>query len=152
MMSAVTYSNPEVGRYIEQHFIPVQFNVAEQPQVIEQLHSPWTPSTIIQDADGTEHRRAYGYLDPARFLGEAALARLNTAIERREFDAARDRSADALQRTHGDPAREPEALYWDSVVAYRASGDPKPLLEGWNNLLDRFPESEWAKRVEFLRH
>jgi hypothetical protein len=150
-MGAVTYPNPEVERYIQQHFIPVQFNVVEQPEVMQQFNAAWTPTLIVQDAEGREHRRSEGYLDPQRFLGEMALARLKDAIDRQEFKAALERSRDALERTKGDPTREPEALYWASVAAYKANGDPNPLMQGWNRLLDQFPQSEWAKRAEFIR-
>jgi len=150
-MGAVTYPNPDVERYIQQHFIPVQFNVVEQPEVMEQFNSPWTPTLIVQDAEGREHRRSQGYLDPARFLAEMALARLKDAIDRQDFAAARERSTEAQALTRGDPEREPEAQYWSSVAAYKATNDPNNLIQGWNRLLDQFPKSDWAKRAEFIR-
>jgi hypothetical protein len=150
-MGAVTYPNPEVERFINEHFIPVQFNVVEQPEVMDQFNTPWTPTLIVQDTEGREHRRSQGYLDPQRFLGEMSLAWLKDAIDRRDFEAAKARSAEALERTKGDPSREPEAIYWSAVAAYKASNDPKNLMGGWNRLLDEFSGSEWAKRVEFIR-
>src|SRR5713226_10650005 len=118
MMGAVTYPNPDVERFIGQHFIPVQFNVVEQPEVMDQVNASGTPTLIVQDAEGREHRRSQGYLDPKRFLGEMALAWLKDAIDRRDFNAARDRSREALERTQGDPERAPEAEYWAAVAAY----------------------------------
>ncbi len=150
-MGAVTYPDPQVERFINEHFIPVQFDVVKQPEVMDQFHTPWTPTIIIQDAEGGEHRRSQGYLDPQRFLGEAALAWLQDAIDRRDFQTAQARVDEALERTKGDPTREPEARYWASVAAYKASNDPQNLVKGWNQLLDQFPESEWAKRAEFIR-
>src|SRR5437588_12135466 len=111
-MGAVTYPNPQVERFVEQHFVPVQFNVAEQPGVMEQFNSTWTPTLIVQDTDGKEHRRSHGYLDAQRFLGEMALAWLQAAIDRGDFAAARDRVPEVLDRTWGDLEREPEARYW----------------------------------------
>lgn len=150
-MGAVTYPDPAVEAYIEGHFIPVQFNVSEQPEAMEQFNTPWTPTLIVQDAEGREHRRAQGYLDPKRFLGEMSLAWLEEAINRRDFNTARDRAPETLERTHDDPAREPEAVYWAAVAGYKSSNDVQNLLGGWNRLLDEFPQSEWAKRVEFIR-
>jgi hypothetical protein len=150
-MGAVTYPNPEVERYIQQHFIPVQFNVVEQPEVMQQFNASWTPTLIVQDAEGREHRRSQGYLDSQRFLGEMALARLKDAIDRQDFKSAQERSREALDLTKGDPEREPEAQYWASVAAYKANEDPNQLVQGWNRLLDQFPQSEWAKRAEFIR-
>jgi hypothetical protein len=56
-----------------------------------------------------------------------------------------------LERTEGDPAREPEALYWSAVAAFEASGDRDDLTEGWNHLLETFPQSEWAEKAGYIR-
>lgn len=150
-MGAGTYPQPEVEQYIEDNFIPVQFNVVTQPDVMEQFNTPWTPTIIVQDAEGREHRRSQGYLDAPRFMGEVALARLKDAIDRRDYKAAQQRVEQTLSLTKGDPTREPEALYWAGVAAYKSSDDPNNLVQGWNRLMDQFPDSEWAKRVEFIR-
>lgn len=150
-MGAVTYPNADVERYIKQHLIPVKFNAVENPEVIDQFNSAWTPTIIAQDADGREYRRSLGYLDPARFLGEMALARLMESIHRRDYKTAQERSGEALELTKGDPTRAPEALYFASVAAYRGAHDVEKLREGWNRLLDQFPDSDWAKKVEFIR-
>lgn len=47
-MVAVTYPHPDVERYIEEHFVPVQYNVVEQPEVMERFNSTWTPTLIFQ--------------------------------------------------------------------------------------------------------
>lgn len=151
-MGAVTYPNPEVEQYLRQHFLPVQFNVSEQPDVMELFNTPWTPTLIILDGDGKEHRRSQGYLDPKRFLAEMALARLQAAIDRQEFDLAHRLSEETLRLTRGDAEREPEAHYWSSVAAYKATHDTQNLIQGWNRLLDQFPQSDWAKKAEFIRY
>lgn len=150
-MGAVTYPDARVEQFIADNFVPVQFNVADQPEAMEQFNSSWTPTLIIQDAEGREHRRTQGYLDPARFLAEMSLARVKDAIDRGDFAQAKQRAADALSATAGDPEREPEALYWASVADYKTSDDQNQLMQGWNRLLDQFPESDWAKRASFIR-
>lgn len=119
-MGAVTYPNPEVERYILDHFIPVQFNVVEQPEVMDFFNTPWTPTLIVMDADGKQHRRSQGYLDPKRFLAEMALARIQAAIDRQDFQSANALAEEAQRLTKGDPVREPEALYW--AVGGRVQG------------------------------
>jgi hypothetical protein len=151
-MGAVTYPNPEVEQYLQQHFIPVQFNVVEQPDVMQRFNTPWTPTLLVLDADGKEHRRSQGYLDPKRFLAEMSLARLQAAIDRQDFPLAHRLADEAQRLTHGDPQREPEALYWSSVAAYKATNDAQNLVQGWNRLLDDFPQSDWAKKAEFIRY
>jgi hypothetical protein len=150
-MGAVTYPDPKVESFIREHFIPVQFNVVEQPQVMEQFNTPWTPTLIVQDAKGKEHRRSQGYLDPQRFLAEMSLGWLKDAIDRQDYAAAQQRIPEVTQLTKGDPQREPEALYWASVANYKASNDAQKLVSGWNRLMDDHEDSEWAKKVSFLR-
>src|SRR5438876_4702131 len=114
-MGAVTYPHPDVERFIQQRFIPVQFNVAEQPEAMERFNSTWTPTLIVQDAEGREHRRSQGYLDPQRFLGEMALAWLKDAVDRADFEADRKRAEEARRFTRGDSGRQPETEYWAFV-------------------------------------
>jgi hypothetical protein len=101
-MGAVTYPHPDVEHYIERHFVPVQFNVVERPESMDRFNSSWTPSLIVHDAEGREYRRSLGYLDPMRFLGEMALARLLEKVHRRDYAGARDRAAEAIELTKGD--------------------------------------------------
>src|SRR5262245_17876382 len=131
-MGTVTYPNPEVEQYIRQNFIPVQFNVQDQPDKMDEFNAVWTPALIVQDADGREHRRSLGYLDPDRFLAEMSLARVQAALDRHEFAEAQKLAEDAQQKSAGDSQREPEARYWASVAAYRATNDSSKLMDGWN--------------------
>ena len=56
-----------------------------------------------------------------------------------------------MERTTGDPQRETEALYWKAVVAFEISGDRDDLIAGWETLLDRFHDSEWAQKTSYVR-
>ena len=151
-MGERAYPEPEVERYIEEHFAPVRFNTIESPEMEAALGCGWTPTIIVEDPGGNEHRRSQGYLDADRLLGQLALARLQTALDHRDFEAASALSEEALLRTSGDPEREPEAMYWSAVAAYKLAGnDREKLVEGWTRLLDQHPESEWAKRASYIR-
>jgi thioredoxin-related protein len=150
-MGTDTYPDGTVRSYVEEHFIPIRFNVLERPETEDRFNSGWTPTVIVEDAEGREHRRSQGYLDPRRFVGELALSRLKDAIDRRDFGSAFERSGNALKQTEDDPARRSEALYWSAVAAYRVSGDRNDLIEGWNGLLEMFPRSEWAERAGYIR-
>ncbi|HYG76422.1 MAG TPA: thioredoxin family protein [Planctomycetota bacterium] len=150
-MSAVTYSNTDVEQYIEQHFVPVQINVVEHPEMPDLFGAPWTPTIIVEDADGQEYRRLEGFYDPHRFEEELALARVKAALDQKDFANARNRVAEALHFTRGDPQREPETLYWSAVVDYKTSHNAEDLKKGWNELLQKFPDSEWAHKAEVIR-
>ncbi|HEY3322731.1 MAG TPA: hypothetical protein VGP72_19905 [Planctomycetota bacterium] len=151
MMGAVTYPNSEVESYISEFFIPIQINVVEHPDIAEKHNAPWTPTILIHDADKKEHRRTEGYLDPRRMIEELSLARMKAAVDRSDFVTAKALAPEVLRTTSGDQAREPEALYWTAVAEYKSTHDAKALTGGWTRLLEQYPESEWAKRAEFIR-
>jgi hypothetical protein len=147
-MGTVTYPDATVARYVGEHFIPVQLNVVEEPDVKQRFHGHWTPTIIFQDADTIEYRRSEGYLDPKRFLGEMALGRFKAALNSGQYQALPALAREALEITRGDAWREPEALYWDAVAAYRATGDGKLLSDRWDIVIERFPQSDWAKKAD----
>lgn len=129
----------------------MQLNVQDDPGVIDEFNSAWAPTVLVQDAEGREFRRSFGYLDAGRFVGELALGRLHQTIHRRDTGRAPERATEALDRTKGDPAREPEARYFAAAAMYKSTKDVSQLKEGWNRLLDDFPENDWAKKAEFIR-
>jgi hypothetical protein len=150
-MGTVTYPNPDVARCIRSHFVAVQLNVVEQPEMMDRFVSSWTPTVIVQDDEEREYRRSLGYLDPHRFVGDIALARLAQSIHGRDYKTAHERALEAIHRTKGDPWREPEALYFGAVADYKASNDAGKLTEGWHRLMSQFPNSDWAKKAEFIK-
>ena len=150
-MEKETFENPETIRWVEEHFVPVHFDVLADEESMTRFHSGWTPTLLVQGTDGDEFRRTQGYLDPARFKAEMALALLKATLDRLDYQAALALSPATLEVVKGDATREPEALYWAAVADYKASGDQDRLVAGWNRLLDEFPQSEWASRASFIR-
>ncbi len=49
-MEAETYPDGGVPGYIEEHFVPVRFNVLESSEIAERFNSGWTPTIIVEDA------------------------------------------------------------------------------------------------------
>ena len=98
-MEAETYPDGGVREYTEQRFVPVRFNVLEQQEMAERFDSGWTPTIIVEDAEGREHRRSQGYLDPERFVGELSLACLMDAIDGCDFEVASRRLGETQERT-----------------------------------------------------
>ncbi len=150
-MGERTYPDETARSYLEKHLVPVRFNTIEEPEVESGFGSGWTPTLIVEDAEGREHRRSQGYLDAPRFIGELSLARLQDTLDRHDYEDAVERAEEALEITAGDPHREPEALYWKAVADFEVSGDRDDLTGGWEQLLDRFPESEWARKAGYVR-
>jgi uncharacterized protein YyaL (SSP411 family) len=150
-MEREIFENPETIAALEKHFVPVHYDVLADEEPMARFGSGWTPTLLVRDADGNEFRRSQGYLDPARFQAEMALARLKAVLDGLDYKAAHALAPAVLEATSGDAEREPEALYWAAVADYKARDDQDRLVAGWSRLLDKFPQSEWAKRASFIR-
>ncbi|MDQ2985377.1 MAG: hypothetical protein M3R13_01490 [Armatimonadota bacterium] len=150
-MDAGTYPNEEVAEYIGRYFVPVQINVQEDPGAMERFHTMWTPTIILKDDRGREHRRSQGYLNPQELLAELSLARLAAALDAGDYDEAVTISQDAIARTQFDKNRNAEARYWAGVANYKSTDDPSKLGESWKPLIDEMPDSEWARKASFIK-
>lgn len=148
-MGAVTYPHPTVISYLEERFVPVKLHVAERAQALQPFAVPWTPGLLVLDADLRQHRRSVGYHPPEDLMAELSLGRLTEALDRGEFDEARRRAREALDRCRGDPEREAEARYYGAAAEYKATGDG--LKKGWLELLEKCPGTTWARKVEFIK-
>ncbi len=87
-MERETFEDPETIRWVEDNFVPVHFDVLADEEPMSRFNSGWKPILLVRDADGNELRRSQGYLAPARFKAEMALALLKANIDRRDFQAA----------------------------------------------------------------
>lgn len=149
-MEERTWSDEQVQQIVETETVPVQINVLEHEDAMKPpLLAYWTPTIIAMCKDGNIHRRWMGFLPPHEFLGELALSRVAYAMARQDFDEAHRLAQEATQWTMNDSVRHSESLYWQAVAAYKASDNQDLLIAGWKDLLARFPDSEWAKRVDF---
>jgi hypothetical protein len=150
-MGAVTYPDPDVLEMLEQGFAPVRVNLAENEDVRSRYGAAQTPTLLVLGPDDREWRRHSGFLSPEELLAELALGRLVEAVEEEDYEAAGRRLEAARRWALEDDERRAEALYYTAIAAYRATDDPSELSEGWSRLLEEYPDSEWGRRVEFLR-
>lgn len=146
----MTYPNTEVASFIEQHFIPVQFPIADRPDMAERFTAHWTPTIIILDSEGKEHHRSVGYLPPNEFLAMTALALGKLNFNHQRYDEAA-RWFELVTERYADTSAAPEALYWLGVARYKGRQDPNALISAWQALNERYPKSEWNTKVSFIR-
>lgn len=151
-MEEKTFPDSRVRQLLADDFVPVHFNVLEQDDAMAQYVAGWTPTIIVQDGAGREHHRTQGYLNPDSFVTELMLARVQEAIHRQDFQAAYALAQQAVAATQNDDERQAQALYWEAVTAYKASGDQDKLINGWKQLLEKLPHADWSHRVEFVKN
>lgn len=150
-MEAYTFPDPRVSRFINEHMIPVQFNVKEDVGAPQRYHAHWTPASMYQDVEGSEYRRSYGSLNPEQFLAEYWLAHGLRFYHSGQYDKSAEVFEQALAFTNTDPFRHAENLYWIGPAKYEGSGDEDDLLDGFKRLQETYPDSDWTKRSRQLK-
>jgi hypothetical protein len=147
-MDAVTYPAPEVESALAA-FAPLKLDTsAWQPDyadLLQRVPLTWTPTFIVTDHGGREVRRWVGFEPPGTFVAELELAR--AAIDRLHGRAAEARAR--LEPLVGGPLSA-EALYWIGVARFNETGEKHSLLEPWDELMRRHPETIWAQRADCL--
>lgn len=144
-MDTVTYPHERVADFIQKNFIPVKI---ARHELLEQIYRvPWTPTVLILDAEGRERCREVGYLPPEDFL-----AHMNGALGRAVFDEKDFSTAAQFFQTVVDQFTSseivPEALYFLGLARSKMSGgsnDDRRAI--WKRLMEKYPKSDWAKKV-----
>jgi thioredoxin-related protein len=72
-MDTVTYPDPRVAQFVQQHFVPVKVGVKQNQRLAEDYLVSWTPNVVIADEQGKVHYRVEGYLPPEDFVAYLSL-------------------------------------------------------------------------------
>ena len=143
----MTYPEPAVHQFIAEHFVPLRLvlNRPEDRQHFRAFRVIWTPSVVILDRRGVDHYRSPGYLPPGPFLGLLRIGLARSMLAWARYDEA----ASHLEAAAGDGESPvaPEALYWLGAARYLKVRRRAPMMEAWDRLRDRYPESPWAARI-----
>jgi Thioredoxin-like domain/Tetratricopeptide repeat len=146
-MDTVTYPDPRVAEFVEQHLVPVKIAIRDNKDLAEQYHVSWTPNVVIADEDGHVHYRIEGYLPPEDFLARLSLGLGEYELNRQQFADAAHRFEEVAQR-HPETEAEAEALYWLGVAHFKETHDPSQLKSSWSQLAKKFPDSVWTRRTQ----
>ncbi|MDI6852616.1 MAG: hypothetical protein QME75_03285 [Deltaproteobacteria bacterium] len=145
-MGAVTYPNEGVARFVDLNFIPVQIEVSNKAMT-EKYNVSWTPTILVLDADGKEHYRIVGFLQPDVFIATLEVGKGRFYLDQEQFAEAQALFEEVIDRCPV-PEVVPEAVFFQGVAAYKRTHDPKPLRKAYDILTAKYPQSEWAKRAE----
>lgn len=152
-MDTVTYPDAAVIATVKDYFAPVRLNTADpgpaEKDLLRRSRFVWTPTLIFLDHHEIEVRRSVGFLPPADFLAELALARAMAALLHGQF-AESFQVLRHIVAENGAAAAAPEALYWAGVAGYRRDGKPDELRVQWQELRQRFPDSVWWTKASFV--
>lgn len=145
-MGAVTYPNEAVAKFVDLNFIPVQIETS-QADLMQKYAVSWTPTILVLDADGKEHYRSVGFLNPEEFIATFQVAKGRYYLGLEQFPEALGMFEEAINSpTAGNAA--PEAIFFKGVASYKHTHNPKPLRQAYETLTGKYPGSEWTKRAE----
>jgi len=148
-MDTVTYPDKNVVSFLTENFVLLKVPFAHDEEMVKKFNATWTPTFIILDSEGKEHDRFVGYLPPDDYISHLKFAKAKVFFDRNRLDAAIDIFRDVLD-SHEKSEKAPEAAYLLGVGRYKKSHNAEDLKNGWKTTLDKYPESEWSKKVSFL--
>ncbi|KAF0246323.1 MAG: hypothetical protein FD180_811 [Planctomycetota bacterium] len=126
VMDRETYGDPEVAKYVGEHFIAIHVNQDERPDLANRYEDYGWPATILFAADGTELGKFRGFMPPKRLLalfgafvadptpGPSALGREPVAAA----DAILPRDLDNGLHGAWEAAYDRKEQGWGSVLKY----------------------------------
>lgn len=126
--------------------MPVKLDVTVHRELAREFRVLWTPTLVVLHPAGIVTREVVGFLPPAELLAEIELAQALVELRSAQPAAARDRLRTLRERGAGRHVAA-EALYWEGVATYRASGDKDDLWPVWRDLVARHPGSPWALKT-----
>jgi len=149
-METVTYPEHEVQQFLGEHFIPVRLDVHRAAEAVRRYRANWTPTLLVLNESGVEAHRVVGYLPPEEFRAELSLGLGKAYFDRGALENALIHLRETVHHFPESWAA-PEAQYWLGVTRYKTEGQPDGLMAEWNVLLERWPESRWARSASFIR-
>ncbi|HEX8229094.1 MAG TPA: hypothetical protein VF826_07245 [Chloroflexia bacterium] len=142
----MTYSDPQVSRYIADHFVAYKADMSQRNAwpLFRTNHVIWTPSAGFADRNGSMHHVGVGYSPPPEFLTTLKIGRARCLI-------AWTRNAEAAhlleEAASEDNAMTPEALFWLSTAYFFERRDSTRMYTVWEELVRRYPDSPWARHT-----
>jgi hypothetical protein len=142
----VTYPDSRVQSAIAERFVPLRLDLFKDRAAVRPLNVIWTPTLLIADRRGTVHYRNVNFLPPDDFLDMLDIGEATTRLRWAEYDRAIELLAAVTDR-QPDGVLAAEAIYWRGIATYLKTHSNDEMYRVWQEILDRFPDSVWAKRL-----
>jgi hypothetical protein len=143
----VTYPDAAVIEHLNTEFIPTKLLGAEHRDITKELNFRWFPGIAVLDAKGRATHTSVGFLPPADLFSELNYGRAIHAMTTRNYETANRLFQTLADDTTAD--RAPEATYWWGISKMRETKDPASALEPWTLVTERWPKSQWSRKVEY---
>lgn len=144
-MGAVTYPDATVAAMLNEHYIPVQVNIAKASALAEKYQAIWTPNINIVNQKEKVLYHLEGWLSPSEFAPMLLVALGHHDLHRKNFDQAGSKFKNCFD-IYPQSFFAAEAVYYLGVSRYLASHQDDHLIAEWNKLQQHYPTSQWALR------
>jgi len=146
-LDAVTFSDKRVIHAIRTRFIPLKLDLHQDREFTREHQVFWTPTILFVDRSGKVRYTSPNYLPPDEFLDLLDIAEALVLMRWRGYEEAIALLA-GLEYRSPNSVLMPEAIYWRGIAAYFRDGKSSSSANAeWAELLSRFPDTIWAKRV-----
>lgn len=137
-------------RVLEAHTVPVRLDVLAERDAAKRLGAYWTPMVLYMDpaGEGRVLHRWLGYLPPEEFAAQILVGAGLAHYQLGRTDKAAACFAEAAEQ-FPQTYFAPEAVYWQGVCAFRKAKGGSAIYDACRQIVERYPESIWAKKLEF---
>lgn len=143
----MTYPEAAIIEHVQGHFVPVKLLGAEHRELAKGFNLRWFPGLVVAGADGRPAHTVVGFLPPADLVSELDYGRAIHAMTTKDYA-----TANALFQKLSDDVeaeRAPEAAYWWGISKMRETKDPAAGLGPWKLIPERWPASQWTRKVAY---
>ncbi len=146
-LDEVTFADPTVIEAVTTRFVPLKLHLFQDREFTRANQVFWTPTILFADRSGKVRYTSVNFLPVPEFLDLLDIGEAMVGMRWKEYETAIARLQDVVDRSPNG-ALTAEAIYWRGIAAYFRDGkSPRSANTEWTELLERFPDSIWAKRV-----
>lgn len=142
-----TFGDARVIYAVRNRFVPLKLDLHGDREFTREHQVFWTPTVLFMDRSGKVRYTSPNFLPPDEFLDLLDIAEALVLMRWRGYEEAIALLA-ALEYRSPNSVLMPEAIYWRGIAAYFRDGRSSTSAKAeWAELLSRFPDTIWAKRV-----
>ncbi len=142
-----TFSEAHVIHAVRGRFIPLKLDLHGDRAFAREHQVFWTPTILVADRSGWVRYTSQNFLPPGEFLDLLDIAEAMVLMRWRAYEESIALLA-GLEYRSPNSVLMPEAIYWRGIAAYFRDGRSSTSAKAeWAELLSRFPDTIWAKRV-----
>ena len=138
-----TLTKMSVQDSITEHYVPVLFEVSDMEEMARLYNIDWTPTFIVADESGLEMMRWEGYMPEDDYLGYLNFGLARYELKKGDYVTA-ERRFDEVIMKHPLSDLAPKAYYYRGVAKYKGANDASWLIDAYDNLKEKYPESPWT--------